>query len=185
MFRSPVIFVICSTVALASQKTELPVANERVVEFSRKSVGKEIGDGQCTGLAQEALGEADAKSYRDFAAGRRDDNANLVWGEPAYSLDVNDGKLQQEQLLNPPVLPGDIVQLRDVLFEGRLNGRPYRMFTDQHTAVVNTVSKDGSRWGVIQQNYNGKKTVTKGTYNLRDLKKGSVRVFRPVPMKSE
>lgn len=180
MFRSPVIFVIYSMLALASQPTDVHPVNEKVLEFSRKSVGKEIGSGECTGLAEEALKAAGAKPYRAFK--ESPPKGNLVWGELAYVLEVSDSERHEESFANPAVEPGDIVQLRDVLFEGRNASRPYRMFTQQHTAVINFVSKDGSKWNVIQQNVNGKKTVTKGIYDLNDLKKGTIRVYRPVPL---
>ncbi|MEX0726095.1 MAG: hypothetical protein WD065_07485, partial [Planctomycetaceae bacterium] len=182
MFRSPLVFVICSTLAFASQPADVHPVNEKVLEFSRDSIGKEIGSGECTGLAQEALEAAGAKPFHAFV--KNPQNGNIVWGELAYELEVKNGERHEEKLANPAVESGDIVQLSNVLFEGR-GARPYRMFTQQHTAVVNFVSKDGSKWNVIQQNVNGKKSVTKGVYLLNDLKKGSIRVYRPVPMSQE
>ncbi|MDA0832845.1 MAG: hypothetical protein O2955_07685 [Planctomycetota bacterium] len=183
MFRFVAIFAICSTLVTPAVLADDSLVNEKVLEFSRKNIGREVGNGECSGLAEEALDAAGAKSYRAFDESPQE--GDLVWGELTYVLEIKESKRVAEKMADPAVRSGDIVQLRDVLFEGQIKSRPYKMFTPQHTAVINFISKDGTKWNVIQQSVNGRKKVAKGIYNLNDLKKGSIRVYRPVPLRQE
>ena len=70
--------------------------NDKVVEFARSKMGQQVGNGQCTALAAEAL---------RHSGGSRRGARKGVWGDELESL--RDAK------------PGDILQFEDVVFVGR------------------------------------------------------------------
>ena len=74
--------------------------NEKVVEFARTNVGKQVGDGVCTSLAVEALRAAQARRF-PFS----DREGDWIWGEEVPSF--------------KEALPGDILQFRDAVFQGK------------------------------------------------------------------
>lgn len=155
--------------------------NEKVVAFAKAKRGEQVGNGECWTLAHEAVKAAGAKSsgaYKDSPA-----KGDYVWGEPVYATGFENGKAFEERPragLKPQ--PGDVIQFRDAKFEGRLpGGGTYSATAGHHTAVISAMSKDGTIWGVLHQNHNGKKTVIEGTLVLGDLRAGWVRVYRPQP----
>ncbi len=153
--------------------------NEQVLAFSQKNIGKKIGDGQCAGLAIEALEAAGAKQFFDYK--EHPGTGDYVWGTLVYVVEVKEGKLVEEKTEGLDLEPGDIIQLRNATFVGNRSSRPYRMTAQQHTAILLSVNKEGTKWNVIQQNQNGKQQVSKGLYDIKDLKEGWLRVYRPEP----
>jgi hypothetical protein len=151
---------------------------KKVVEFAKRNVGKQVGDGECVTLAIEALKSAGGKSFGDYKGGP--DPADLVWGELVYALEITPTLRTESTAIGTTVKAGDVVQFRDTKFAGNLPGGAfYASETPQHTAVVTGVSINGKTIEVLQQNVNGKKTVSTGTVRLNDLKSGRVKVYRP------
>lgn len=134
---------------------ELPVLNRSVVQFARRNLGRRVGDGQCATLPREALRRAGAylPNYDRRAWGR------------LIRKRVN-------------VLPGDIIWFEGVRFEtegGSYSSMPH------HFAIVDKVLGNGE-FVIIQQNYGNKPSeldVRRDTINMGDLKKGTVRFYRP------
>lgn len=152
----------------------LPPLNQKVVEFARSNLGKPVGDGVCITLAVEALREADARrvSFRDLSG-------DYVWGE--LVPDFKD------------VLPGDILQFRDAVFQGQRSigrGRTLRWRQDypHHTAIVARVERGGKTLSIYHQNVavqgrpeSEKGNVSEGELRMDSLQKGGwVRAYRPV-----
>ncbi|MFN0195389.1 MAG: hypothetical protein ACKVT0_01485 [Planctomycetaceae bacterium] len=153
--------------------------NEQVLAFSQKNIGKKIGNGQCAGLAQEALEAAGAKQFFDYK--EHPGAGDYVWGKLVYVVEAKEGVPTEEKTEGFELEPGDIIQLRNATFVGNRGNRPYRMTAPHHTAVLLAVNKEGTKWNVIQQNQNGKHQVSKGIYEITDLKEGWLRVYRPQP----
>jgi hypothetical protein len=167
--------------AKSKAKAEPLPVNERVVEFARKKMGEQVGNGECWTLANDALLAAGGKSspsYQDFPA-----KGDYVWGVLVFGVTAKDGKLTEEKTqVKWKVAPGDIVQFRDAKFAGpKPGGGTYSMTAPHHTAVVDQVSPDGLTLGVLHQNWGGKRTVGEAAIALRDLKDGWVKVYRPLP----
>jgi hypothetical protein len=176
----PAVFAVALTEAADEPKgkEKEKTVNEKVIEFCKKQVGKEVGDGECVSLANAALKEAGAKSLGAFEdnPGRGD----YVWGDLVYERTVKDGKTAEEG--KPTMVkPGDVIQYRDAKFMGRQGGGIYASVAAHHTAVVVGVSKDGKTFQILHQNINGKKEVSSGTVRLADLQEGWIRVYHPVP----
>lgn len=165
----------------AKAKAESFPVNERVVEFARKKLGEQVGNGECWTLANNALLAAGGKSspaYKDFPA-----MGDYVWGVPVLAVAAKDGQPVEEKLPTKwKVAPGDVVQFRDAKFAGaRPGGGTYALTAPQYTAVVDAVGPDGLTLGVLHQNWAGTRTVRQETFRLRDLKEGWVKVYRPLP----
>ncbi|HEX4608944.1 MAG TPA: hypothetical protein VH092_12125 [Urbifossiella sp.] len=165
----------------AKGKAEPLPLNEKVLDFAKKKIGEQVGDGECWALANEAVLAAGGKSspgYTDFPA-----QGDYVWGDLVFGVTAKDGKQTEDAVVGKlKVSPGDIVQFRDAKFTGpRPGGGSYTSTAPHHTAVVAAVSPDGKTLGVYHQNVSGKRTVSDAVFALRDLREGWVRVYRPLP----
>ncbi len=134
---------------------ELPVLNRSVVDFARRNLGRRVGDGQCASLARHALRRAGAYCPNVD---------RTAWGRRIRRR-VN-------------VLPGDIIWFEGVRFESE-SGAYSTM--KHHFAIVDKVLGDGG-FVIIQQNFGNKPSelnVRRDKINMGDLKKGTVRFYRP------
>ncbi len=181
MVRSSLILVtVAAVLGAGPQKPKdepppLPPLNEKVVTFAKANLGKSVGDGICITLAADALHEAGARrvSFRDPAG-------NYEWGDT-----VPDFK---------DVLPGDILQFRDAVFQGQRSlgrGRTTRWHQEypHHTAIVAKVERGGKLITIYHQNVatKGKAESEKGKVQEGELRMDSlqpggwVKAYRPVP----
>jgi hypothetical protein len=149
--------------------------NDKIVAFARSSLGKKVGNGDCTTLALAALRDSGA---RVFSLRRAD--GDYVWGE----------------LIESPkeARSGDILQFRDAVFKGKQRFSGGRWISwhyeyHHHTAIVDAVKMDGKVLLILHQNVGGKdvteekkRTVQEGTLRMDSLQKGGwVRIYRPLP----
>jgi hypothetical protein len=122
----------------------------KVVNYCKENMGKQIGNGECWTLADEAF---------KACAIRRPGAEIRVWGR------VVDPKKERPQ-------PGDIVEFRAVEFSDGSKTGP------EHTAVIIKV-QGRERFTVAQQNWGGHKTVRDQQMNIDRLKGGQVIIYRP------
>ena len=144
--------------------------NAQVLEFAKSHRGEQVGNGQCTELAREALREAGARRFT------RSDEGEITWGELVVTA--------------REVRPGDIVQFEDAVFRGRkriiaANGMPAIVTSTQtfphHTAVVAAVDPRRRAITLLHQNNGGDLTVQEAVIVMTQLRKGgSVKFYRPV-----
>ncbi len=125
--------------------------SQKVVDFAARSIGQQVGNGECWTLANEALKAAGAQPADGY-----------TFGTP---LSLNE------------IRPGDILQFTNARFEEP--GYYVTMGAPNHTAVVYSIS--GERVFILQQNFNGKRTV--GTFDIRfsTMTGGDVKAYRAVP----
>ncbi len=154
---------------------KLPPLNESVVSYAQAHLGKKVGDGSCATLAAEALAAAGARRYPQ----NRGDN-DYIWGKPVENF--------------RDALPGDILQFRDAVFQGRKRYTRGRTITwhysfPHHSAVVSKVSEGGKVIAILHQNVGlkdvgdeEKKIVQEWSLRMDSLQKGGwVRIYRPEP----
>ena len=110
----------------------------RVVAFARSQQGRQVGDGECTDLADAALkrnGARTTDAYADASAG----NDDYSWGKPVSLKDAR---------------PGDILQFRDFNTTTTVNsgmaGSTMTDMRDHHTAIVE--QNLGNMLVVLEQN---------------------------------
>jgi hypothetical protein len=146
--------------------------NQKVVDFCKKNLGKQVGDGDCFTFAAAALKAAEAKLGFKHDPGPGD----AVWGARVYTLEVKDGVQVENAAKGQRVQPGDVMQFRNTTFAGK----NYTLNATQHTAIVVAVGAGGKELTVLHQNWNGKQTVQQTQFLLKDLKSGWVRIYRPL-----
>lgn len=125
--------------------------SQKVVDFAVRNIGQQVGNGECWTLANEALKAAGAQPADGY-----------TFGTP---LSLNE------------IRPGDILQFTNARFEEP--GYYVTMGAPNHTAVVYSIS--GERVFILQQNFNGKRTV--GTFDIRfsTMTSGDLKAYRAVP----
>ncbi|MGE3819762.1 MAG: CHAP domain-containing protein [Isosphaeraceae bacterium] len=166
------VLVVVPSLVAAGPEGSPPPLNKAVLEYARSRLGETVGDGQCTSLAVEALGQAGARRF-PFA-----ESGDYVWGRPVESF--------------AEALPGDVLQFRDAVFVGTVTlsgGRTmtYRQNYPHHTAIVAEVREGGRLVTVLHQNVADAgvkpseiQTVREGTIRPPWLQKGGrVWIYRP------
>lgn len=124
-------------------------AGDKVLEFSKKNIGKKVERGECWDLANAALNYANAK-----------------WEPPFNFGDKIDYKKQD-------LKPGDILQFSGVKFVFTNGSASF----PKHTAVVYRANK--TQVTLLHQNFNNKKSVDTLTINFANIKNGKIEAFRP------
>ncbi len=161
-------------VLAAATDDEVPELNRQVVAFVRAHVGQKVGNGECTLLAVEALKAAGARA-RPLNRGGGD----YVWGRAVDSF--------------REALPGDVLQFRDAVFQGKryVSSRRWVSWRNEyphHTAIVASVRERGKVVVVWHQNIGAadadeaeRKIVTETTLRPDSLQKGGkVWIYRPI-----
>ena len=155
--------------------------NQRIVAYCKRFIGKQVGTGECADLAYRAILDSGAKSPDDF-----DDSpkpGDYVWGKLVFGYRM-DGKQGVEKGDRRQVLPGDVVQMRDVIIEHEDQDHEWltreTIDADHHTAIVLGVSEDGLTYDIVEQNSNEVPVVSRGRLYLKDMKRGYVLVYRAV-----
>ena len=156
----------------AEKAVELPPLNKKVVDFACVHLGRKVGNGQCTRLAEEALKSAGARRMENSGL-----DADYVWGREIKSV--------------KEALPGDILQFRDAVFAGRTVTRS-RITTwhteyPHHTAVVSEIRDGGKTLVILHQNIGKagdsdekKQIVQRDTIRPESLTRGTVWIYRPL-----
>jgi hypothetical protein len=157
------------------KKPEIPELNRKVLEYARDNLGKKIGDGECATLAARALHKAEARRWSISRPGE------YVWGKLVRTVTADTN-------LTGDVLPGDILQFREAVFAGKAGKNTFEFTYPLHTAIVEAVKDDGKVIEVLHQNAGDfaapdteRRKVQRTTMRFVELKKGSVKIYRPLP----
>ena len=167
---------VCFVVAtIAAAPTSQQNLGEKVIAFCQEHKGQQVGDGECASLANQALRSAGAKGRGPDSPSKGD----YTWGTQIFYIEAQESTSKMEGKAFD-IKPGDIIQLRDVKFQGRRPGGTYSMTFTHHTAIVAGVEEGGQVVHIFHQNFGGKKIVMTATYKLADLKEGWLRFYRPI-----
>jgi hypothetical protein len=138
--------------------------NDKVIEYARSQIGQQVGNGECSTLAAEAL---------RYAGVRRRRGEPGTWGEELKSL-------REAQA-------GDILQFENAVFistQIRDDGGGVTQTREfpHHTAVVAQVRKRGKKpiLVILHQNVDGSRIVQEWTIDLAQMRRGGIKVYRPV-----
>ncbi len=177
---------VCSVLAMvlllaadAPKEVDVPELNQKVLAFAKDNLGKKVGDGECATLAVQALREAKAKPWFVSPEGE------YIWGKLVRTVTPKTN-------LGGEALPGDIVQFRDVTTAGKIGGTTIEASYSLHTAIVAAVKDDGKVLELLHQNYGevqakdeDRRKVQRSTLRFEDLKKGTIKIYRPAPRDRE
>jgi len=134
-----------------------PELNQKIISFVNANMGKRIGKGECWDVVAAALNSVGAKWDKRFNFGKPVD----------YKKDC--------------VFPGDIIQLNDAMMHDEpVKGVHVYDEYPQHSAIIIEVKNTGE-YILADQNYGiGKNKLNTHPINLKNLAKGTVKVYRPV-----
>ena len=168
------LFTLIAAVTTVRAAAKEPTLSEKILAFCRQHKAEQVGDGECSSLADQALKESSAKGR----SAEKPNKGDYVWGEPVYAQITGEAKPEGKRT---DIKPGDIIQFRDVKLAGKDGpNRTYTMSFGHHTAIVAAVENGGATIRIFQQNYGGKRVVMDGVLHLNDLKEGWLRFYRPV-----
>jgi hypothetical protein len=136
----------------------LPTLNEKVLQFAKTNLGKQVADGECAMLVLKAYEAAGARQPT------KEEVLVRVWG--------------RRIIADEKPLPGDVVEFKDVRFEAKDGTSPFE--TRFHTTILLEI-KDG-KFVVLQQNGPGGRNVHELDLSAYEQKKGELIIFRPVPL---
>ena len=157
VYRTILFLILLFPATQAIAQKNIPELNKRIIEYAESVIGKQVDRGECWDLANQAL-----------------NRFNAQW----------DGKFQYGKLINPkrePVLPGDIIQFKNVKIKYQITNTTYTEFMKQHTAIVYKI-KHKNVFTIAHQNteFSGRK-VGLSDLNLAHVVKGNIKIYRPIP----
>jgi hypothetical protein len=148
---------------------------QSIVAFCEQHKGEQVGNGECSVLAYDALRHVGARTRGKDSP----DKGDYTWGNLTLLVQNENGKAKFDNGAPSDLRPGDIIQFRDAKFVHHQGSRTAWMKFGHHTAVVASV--EGNAVHIFQQNYNDKKIVTNATLHLDELTAGWLRFYHPVP----
>jgi hypothetical protein len=143
-------------------------------------MGKQVGNGECWTLAHEAL-KAVAANCTSYSTEPCMPSQSYIHGALIYSFIPASSPYPSPRggIFEAGVARGDIIQVYKGIFTSK-DGRRQKFAGDpDHTAVVTSVETNGVL-RVVQSNTGGSKNVQEGSYDMEELVKGEVRIFRAV-----
>lgn len=149
--------------------------NSKVANYMATKVGVRCGGGECAHAATEALRVAGAEfSFLDLGPDSPG-AGDYVWGTLVKEISAVTGR-PIDSKPTTTVLPGDIIQYRNVKFVTRNSSSS----AVKHTSVVAGVTTAGTRPSfVYEQNVNGVRTLRKNPVDFKTMTAGYVRIYRP------
>lgn len=145
---------------------ELPELNQKVIEYVNKNMRKKVGRGECWDLAAGALAYSNA--YFD----RSSKKTVTIYG-------------RELDLRSEEILPGDMIQFKNVKMKWRDGNSFHQSSMIKHTAIVYEVNGPGD-YEIAHQNTSawGKK-VGVSNLKLSRMTSGRIWVYRPVASKAD
>jgi hypothetical protein len=81
--------------------------------------------------------------------------------------------------MNECVFPGDIVQFENVELNYKIGDNQFTEKLSHHTAIIYTVKSKGQFVMADQNTGRSGRKVGLSPFNLNDIKKGKIKIFRP------
>lgn len=147
----------------ASSSTDM---EDKVVAFCKNHMSQRVGNGECAGLAFQALKAAGAKTRGGPDSPGKGD---YVWGKQILLIESTSAGPKITGDLSD-VRPGDIVQYHDTKF--------VTAHFAHHTAVVREINAKTLK--LYQQHVNGTEIVGEGAVRIDKLAQGWLRFYRPI-----
>jgi hypothetical protein len=147
--------VLFISVLSVNAQQKLPELNQKVIDYVTSVIGQKVDRGECWDLANQALTRIDAK-----------------WdGEYVYGKELNPKK--------DKILPGDIIQFKDVNVKYRAGNMITTETMTHHTAIVyRVISKDVFELAHQNTGFSGR-TVGLSNLDLNTVQTGKMWFYRP------
>jgi hypothetical protein len=154
--------------------------SDAVASWCESNKGRQVGDGECWTLANEGLKNV-AANCSSYGTEPCMTSQSFIHGALIYSFIPTISPYPEPRggVLEAGVARGDILQVVKGIFKSR-DGRRQQFAGDpDHTAVITSVDTNGVL-RVVESNVGGTKFVREGSYDMSELVKGEVRIFRVV-----
>lgn len=142
--------------------------SKSILAFATSHLGKQVGNGQCAVLDQEALKAAKCKEFPPYGPDK-----DYVWGKKIVTITKANIKEASK------IKPGHLLQYRNAEFSGKVAvTNAYHNLSsvaDHHTSIVRSIN--GTLVSVYESNINDVLTTQVGYFNLSHLKGGTIWVF--------
>ena len=154
--------------------------SDAVATWCESNMGRQVGDGECWTLANEGL-KAVATNCNSYGTEPCMPSQSYIHGSLIYTFIPASSSYPEPQggVFEAGVARGDVVQVYKGIFKSKDGRRSQFAGDPDHTAVVTSVETNGVL-RVVESNVGGSKNVREGSYNMEELVKGEVRIFRAV-----
>jgi len=151
------IFLLLIKLTIGRAQNTIPAVNQEIINYVTSVIGKKVDRGECWDLANRALTLVHAS-----------------W----------DGKYKYGKLLNPKkdsIYPGDLIQFEGVQLSYTVGKSKVEEDMPHHTAIVYKVIAPEVYQIADQNNGVTGKKVGLSNFDLKNVKKGKMKFYRPVP----
>ena len=155
------ILIIASIPLCVFSQPEIPDVNSRVLTYVNTVIGSTVGRGECWDLADQALTFANAKFDKTSP------ETIYVFGK----------KYNPEK---EKVLPGDIIQFKDVMLSYKDGNMIFTENYKHHTAIVFHIKENGAFELAHQNTSFGGRKVALSDFNPGNIKKGKLIFYHPI-----
>lgn len=142
-----------------------------VASWCEHNMGRTVGRGECWDLAHDALAKGCGKHA--FVSNY------TIHGFPILQIEGVDGTIKPLGKQYDEIRRGDILQYETCTFYNEVTRVTSTAGAPDHTSVV--LGKEGDKILIAEQNVNGVKKVVNGEVIVRNLKKGKLFCYRPMP----
>jgi hypothetical protein len=154
--------------------------SDAVAAWSESKMGQQVGDGECWTLAHDALvaiaAKCSSRGQESCMPSQSYTHGALIY---SYIPAVSPYPEPRGGVFEAGVARGDLIQLLSAHFKSK-DGRSEKWAgAPDHTAVVTGVESNGVL-RVVEQNVGGVKRVRNVEYDMSELVKGEVKIFRAV-----
>jgi hypothetical protein len=156
--------------SIVSDEAEIKLQQD-LITFATSNLGKQVGSGQCAELVAEALDKIQAKPFGTWPD--EPSTGDYVWGKKIATLTKDSP--------TPTLLPGTILQFRDVRVVTKSGYATFTFKAEQHTLIVEKFNAETGEAYVLEQNSQGRTYVTRDTLNLKGIKAGTIWAYTPQP----
>ena len=154
--------------------------SDAVATWCESKMGRQVGNGECWTLADEGL-KAVAQNCKAHGTEPCLPSQSYIHGALIYSFISTDSTNPEALggILETGVARGDVVQILSAVLKSRDGRRTGYAGDPDHTAVITSVEANGIL-KVVESNVGGVKNVKRGSYDMSELVKGEVRIYRAV-----
>ena len=152
IFWSLIVYILSFSICLGGDSLAL---NRSIVNFGVKNLNRTVNNGNCWVLPRDALVASGGKF-----PGPRGNYKTTIFGRQIYPNQL---------------IPGDIIFFQYARFSRY--GKIYYSTGQFHYAIVERVY--GSSISLLHQNFSGRRYVMRAYIDLREMRSGSIVIYRP------
>lgn len=160
-YKTIYVIILCFFFKAAYTQETLPVVNQRIIQYVKGVIGKQVGRGECWDLADEALMKSEARFDKSS------EKTLYIFG-----VEYNPQK--------ETIMPGDIIQFQKVIVKYQEGNKMLTESFGHHTAIVYEVMNHQQIRLAHQNTSRTGRKVGISTLDLQQVQKGRLFFYRPI-----